>query len=118
MKKNIIIALFLLGSTKIFAYLDVNPKQIKLENKTSSSIPSSHKRTPALIPTAYIDGHTLTFDSSCNGCPITVLEDDIVVFCGTIDEEGTLILPDCLEGTFTIELQRGSITFVGEVEVE
>lgn len=116
MKRQILPIAILLMSFISSAYAE--KRQVPLNNNTNTNnMDDHHKRTPVLIPTAFIDGHTLTFDSSCIGCPITVLEDDVIVFWGTIDEEGTLVLPDSLDGSFTIEVQRGSITFVGEIEL-
>ncbi len=78
-------------------------------------------RAPIRIPEAYIEDHNLTFDSSCIGCTITLLQDDIIIYSATVEEndsmEGEVVLPDYLAGVFELQLERGSITFVGEIEL-
>lgn len=76
------------------------------------------RRTPINIPEVYIDGYTLTFDASCIGCPITLVdEEENVVYTTYVGETGIVELPNDLTGTFELQLVRGSITFVGEIEL-
>lgn len=84
------------------------------KGKTSGNKP----RTPIEIPEVYIDGYTLTFETSCIGCPITLVdEEDNIVYTTYVDETGTVELPTTLTGVFELQLIRGSITFVGEIEL-
>ena len=78
-----------------------------------------HKpKAPIAIPEAYIDGYTLSFDESCIGCPVTLFdEDENIVFTAIVDENGIVTLPTDLSGTFVLQLERGSIIFVGEIEL-
>lgn len=89
----------------------------KANNQGGGKLP----RSPIHFPNAYIDGHTITFDSSCIGCSITLLQDDIIIYSATVEEnddmEGEVVLPDYLTGVFELQLERGSITFVGEIEL-
>lgn len=64
------------------------------------------------------DGNILTFNSSCIGWPITLLdEDENIVYTAILDEDGIVELPGNLSGTFELQLERGSITFVGVIEL-
>lgn len=84
------------------------------KGKTSGNKP----RTPMVIPDVYIDDYTLTFDESCIGCPLTLIdEDDNIVYTTIIDESGIVELPNTLSGIFELQIERGSITFVGEIEL-
>ena len=75
-------------------------------------------RSPIVIPEVLIEGHTLSFEESCIGCSITIIdENENTVFSAIVGEEGIVILPDSLVGTFVLELERGSITFEGEIEL-
>lgn len=76
-------------------------------------------RTPVVPPSAAIDGHTLYFYYGCDNTTLNLLdEDDEVVYTTEIDEGTTmLVLPEWLEGTFEIQIIRGSYTFVGEIEL-
>ena len=75
-------------------------------------------RSPVLIPSLYIDGYTLTAGDYTLGSTIQLLdEDDNVVFSTYVAIEGDIQLPATLSGTYTIEVIRGDITFVGEIEL-
>lgn len=76
-------------------------------------------RFPVLIPEFYLDGYTLTAGSYTVGSTVVLKDaDDNVVFTSYIYVEGdTIVLPATLAGTYTIEVTRGDITFVGEIEL-
>lgn len=95
-------------------------------NLTPSSINKNTEhhnlsRTPIRIPDVFIEDYTLTFDSSCIGCNVTLLQDDIVIFTAIVEEnddmEGEVVLPEFLEGQYEIRLEIGSIIFVGEIDL-
>ena len=97
----------------------MNAEEVKFK-PVRGSIGHSN-RSPIRIPDAYIDGHTLTFDASCVGCTLTLVQDNIIVYSATVEEnengEGEVVLPDYLTGKYELQLQLGSITFVGEIEL-
>lgn len=102
-----------LGGTLTFA------EEIKV---TPSEVTKDHaKRSPIRIPSVYIDGNILTFDASCIGCTISLVQDDEVIYTATVvetdDWEGEVVLPEYLTGVFELQLQIGAITFVGEIEM-
>lgn len=74
-------------------------------------------RSPILIPQVYLDDHLLTFDFSCIGSAVEILLGDTVVYTAIVDENGEVELPDYLIGIYELQLHRGSITFVGEIEL-
>ena len=37
---------------------------------------SGRPRTPVCVPTIYLDGHTLYFETSCDGCTLQLLDED------------------------------------------
>ena len=76
-------------------------------------------KSPILMPTVVQNGHTLYFYYGCDNTTLNLLdEDDEVVYTTEIDEGTTmLVLPEWLEGTFEIQIIRGSYTFVGEIEL-
>ena len=74
------------------------------------------RRTPIAIPEVYIDGNTLTFDASCVGCPIALVnEEEEVVYTTDVGQTGIVELPNDLTGTFVLKFVRGGFTFVGEI---
>ena len=73
-------------------------------------------RSPILVPVLYLDGYTLTTGTGTLGSTIQILDEDgNVVFSTYIYVEGDIELPATLTGTYTIEVIRGSQTFVGEI---
>ena len=44
-------------------------------------------------------------------------ENDNIVYTTIIDETGIVELPDTLSGIFELQIERGSITFVREIEI-
>jgi hypothetical protein len=73
-------------------------------------------RSPILVPVLYIDGHMLTAASGTLGSTINILDEDgDVVFTTYVYIEGDITLPSTLSGTYTIEVIRGSQTFVGQI---
>ena len=73
-------------------------------------------RSPILEPVLYLDGYTLTASDNTLGTTIQILDEDgNVVFSTYIYVEGDFELPATLTGTYTIEVIRGSQTFVGEI---
>ena len=77
-----------------------------------------HPRSPILTPVFYLDGYTLTAADNTLGSTVMLLdEDDNVVFTTYVSIEGDIQLPTTLSGTYTIEVVRGGITFIGEIEL-
>jgi len=78
-----------------------------------------YPRSPAAIPEFYLDGYTLTAGSYTVGSTVELKDEDgEVVFTSYIYVEGdTITLPSILSGTYTIEVTRGSQTFIGEIEL-
>ena len=73
-------------------------------------------RSPILVPVLYLDGYTLSAGNGTLGSTIQILDEDgNVVFSTYIYVEGDFELPTTLTGTHTIEVIRGSQTFVGEI---
>ena len=75
-------------------------------------------RSPVALPVFYLDGYTLTASSYTVGSTVELLdEDDNVVFSTYVYIEGDIQLPTTLAGTYTIEVTRGGMTFIGEIEL-
>ena len=76
----------------------------------------SHGRTLDELPTVYYADYVLTFDSSCIGCTIELVQDDEVVFTGVVNANGEVEIPDTLVGLIELRIYRGGTSFVGEFE--
>lgn len=114
MKAKIITLTILLS-----AFLSVNAQRVIL-NPTHQDKSTEHnklERSPIRIPSVYLEDTTLSFEASCIGCTITLLQNHNAVFTAIIDEDGIVVLPDYLFGVYELQLQFGSLTFVGEIEL-
>lgn len=111
MKKFLFMVLcFLLTSNSA-----VNAETIKL--RPTASVSGTNKRTPICTPTVDVYSGVLEFDSSCTGSLCILVQDDVIVFSCIVGASGIVELPNNLTGLFELQLQRGSITFVGEFEL-
>lgn len=87
-------------------------------NPTSSHEQGNKPKMPVAPIYVEQDGNTLTFNSSCIGCPITLIdEDENIVYATVVNEEGIVELLGSLSGIFELQLERGGITFVGVIEL-
>ena len=74
-------------------------------------------KSPVQTPQVWIEDYTLTFDASCVGCMIEIVQDDVVVYTTFVDLNGEVTLPSTLSGTLQLVIYRGDQTFIGEFEL-
>lgn len=76
-------------------------------------------RTPAREPEIFIDGNTLYFEDSCDGCTLQLLlpDSDVVVY-STVIPSGTTVLTLPYEGEYDLQIVCGDYYFVGSIVVE
>ena len=89
--------------------------EVKYDDPTIGG-PQPH-RTPVQIPDVSLDGHTLTFDASCIGCTLRLVNAEGEVEYTTLITSGTLVLPSTLEGEFEIQIIRDNWCFYGYIEL-
>lgn len=78
-----------------------------------------HPKSPIQVPEIGIDGDTIYFVSSCDGCTLRVVnEDGEVEYAVTIPVDcDSLELPSTLEGEYEIQILRGNYCFYGMIEL-
>lgn len=114
MKKHLIILLALLAATTINA----EPELVPVRPVPTIPTHGDNPRSPVLVPVFYLDGYTLTAADYTLGSTVELIdENDNVVFTTYVSIEGDIQLPTTLAGTYTIEVTRGGITFIGEIEL-
>ena len=113
MKKFLLSAMLLIATN----IATINAEDIIL-NPTLHHEVGTKPRSP--IAPIYVDqdGYTLSFDESCIGCSVTLIDDeDNIVYTDIVDENGIVELPNNLSGTYELQIERGSIIFVGEISL-
>ena len=76
-------------------------------------------KSPVQMPTIVQDGYTLYIISGCTGATLILRDEFETEVYSTLitDETDEITLPSTLSGTYEIRLIRGSLTFVGEIEL-
>lgn len=92
-------------------------KKIEIHRQSTNQSGHTTQRSPILIPTVYIDDHTLLFNSSYSGCTIELRQDDTVLYSAIINDNGEVVLPEYLTGEYVIYFYVGSLTFAGEIQL-
>ena len=79
----------------------------------------SRPKSPVQMPTIVQEGYTLYIISGCTGATLILRDEYETEVYSTLitDETDEITLPSTLSGTYEIRLVRGSITFVGEIEL-
>lgn len=98
--------------------LNIQADEIDLHVGGVNPFPGGNTRphAPVPIPTVYLDGYTLTFAATHAQYVLSLVKDGETEYSTIVNEnEVQLVLPACLYGEFEIQLQAGSITFVGTV---
>ena len=116
--RKFLFAIMLLSAINI-AFVQAGDIRILHPENTSTSSNKGKKPRSPIAPIYYDqDEKTLTFDESCVGCPITLLDENgDIVLTSLVDENGIVELPSDLIGTFVLQLTRANITFEGEIEL-
>ncbi len=98
-----------------------NPGDIDLEvGYDDPNYPNgSQPRSPIIVPHVGINGFSLIFYTSCDGCILRLLDENENVVYTTMIPVGTstLVLPSYLSGNYRIEIIPGTIYFWGNIEV-
>ena len=121
-KFQVALALLLASSciTPVFAANDYlgEPVSLSIKGIDDDEDVKDRPKSPVLIPSVYIDGHTLLLYRGCDGCTIELCDEDGQTVYSVYVEPGTesIWLPEELAGSFEIRIVRGSLTFVGEIE--
>ncbi len=114
MKKLIILALCMLFGSVSLVCAQSGPDEIPVQYPPEPH--GNDPKSPVLLPTVYYEDYVLTFDSSCIGCTIELVQNDVVVFTGVVDPNGEVEIPDTLVGLVELRIYRDGIMFVGEFE--
>ena len=62
-------------------------------------------------------GNVFFFDQSYEGCAVSLLLNDVVVYSAVVDEDGLVTLPDTFSGTYELQLAVGDVIYWAMVEL-
>lgn len=75
------------------------------------------QKTPTLVPEVNIEDYVLTFDASCLGCELRLLDENGVLVYSTTITSSTLVLPSYLSGNYELLIIRGNFCFYGDISL-
>lgn len=75
-------------------------------------------RTPTLLPTVYIDDHTLSFEDLYGGYVLQIVQDGVVVYTTTVIPRMTSVdLPSTLSGSYEFRLVADTYYYYGYIDL-
>ena len=91
-------------------------EQVVVRVKIIKPTTSGPQRNPVVLPEVYIDGYVLTFDESCVGDTLQLVQNGVVVYSAVITSD-EVELPATLEGEFELQIIHGNWLFYGDIEL-
>lgn len=115
--KTIAITLLMCVSAVNISADDKKPVVINPRPVSNGGEQGGGNKAPMQLPQVWIEDNVLTFDASCVGCMIEIVQDDVVVYTTFVDLNGEVTLPSTLSGTLQLVIHRGDQTFTGEFDL-
>lgn len=112
---SLAMALFPFANVCVNAFAAGVQLQVRIDDPTENQ--PDDPRTPVLVPEVSIDDYTLTFDDSCLGCELRLLDENGVLVYSTTITSNTLVLPAYLSGEYEIQIISGIYCFYGYIEL-
>ena len=112
---SLVMALLPFGSVCVSVFAGGVPLQVRIDDPEDTE--GNPHRNPILVPEVDIEDYTLTFDDSCLGCELRLVDgNDNVVYTTTITSN-TLVLPSTLSGEYELQIISGIYCFYGYIEL-
>ena len=113
----VLIALTLQGGAKVQKVCEDLTLQVRFDDPTEDHEPLP--KSPIMIPSVTLEGHTLYFATSCDGCTLRLLDANDNAVYSTVIPTGTtsLVLPSSLFGEYEIQIILGNICFYGYINL-
>ena len=108
-------ALLPLSSVSLNSVAGIVPLEVGYTDPTSNQ--TNPQKTPVLVPEVSIDDYVLTFDDSCLGCELRLVDENDNVVYTTVITSNTLVLPSYLSGEYELQIIRGIYCFYGYIEL-
>lgn len=106
-------ALLPLSSVCVSAFGEQVQLQVRIEDPNDGQ--DNPHRGPILIPEVSIEDTTLTFDDSCIGTELRIVDENGIVMYNTIITSYELELPSSLFGEYELRIISGVFCFYGDI---
>lgn len=116
-KKRFILISLMIAILPLSMYVYAKPVPLSVGYQDPTLSQTNPHKTPVLVPEVSIEDYTLTFDASCLGCELRLLDEDGVLVYSTTITSGTLVLPSYLSGTYALQIIRGNFCFYGDISL-
>ena len=116
-KRLILISLMMALLPLSNMYVNALPVTLNVGYQDPTLGQTNPQRPPILVPEVSIDDYTLTFDDSCLGCELRLLDENGVLVYSTTISSNTLVLPAYLSGEYEIQIISGIYCFYGYIEL-
>ncbi|MBO7045898.1 MAG: hypothetical protein J6W38_06040 [Prevotella sp.] len=121
MKRIIIVlvltVLALQGIAKIQKVCGDVTLQVRIDDPTEDYEPL--QKGPFEVPSVCLEGYSLYFATSCDGCTLRLVDANDNVVYSTVIPTGTtsLVLPSSLSGEYEIQIIQGNLCFYGFINL-
>jgi len=102
-----------LSSIKLNAASEPLPLQVEYNDPAEGQ--GRPQKSPILVPEVSIEDYTLSFDHSCLGCTLRLVDASDNVAYTTVINGDTLVLPSTLSGEYELQILFDDCYFFGFV---
>ena len=78
------------------------PLHVTIKDPTNNQ--PADPKSPVRVPNVSLEDYTFTFDASCLGCELQLLDENSVLVYSTTITSSTLVLPSTLSGEYELRL--------------
>ena len=116
MKKIVsVLALFIMLLSTSLVYAAPFPVSLEVAYNDPTTNQGQPQRGPMLAPEVSIEDYTLSFDHSCLGCTLRLVDANDDVAYTTVISGDTLVLPSTLSGEYELQILFDDCYFFGFV---
>ena len=119
MNKKLSVLFFVLAAlvSNANAQSEWSPLDLQVGRVDPTVIKGNGGRAPIVIPTLYMEGYNILFQTPCDGCTLQLVSEDGEIEYSVVIPEGTetLTLPSDLSGEYELRIIRGQFCFWGYI---
>ncbi len=117
--KNLITALMVFVPSCFCMAQTTMPVELQTSEIDPTQNHGGTPKSPITPPSISLDGHTLYFDTPCDGCTLNIVDSNGVVVYTTVIPTGTtsLVLPATLSGEYELQIICGNYLFYGTIDL-